>query len=148
MRVLVTGGAGFIGSHVVDILINNGHDVAIVDDLSTGKRENINSGAEFYQVKIQSREMASIFREFKPEVINHHAAHIDLRKSVTDPVHDADINIIGSLNLLTLAVKYGVSKMIFCFHRRGSLRRTGKYSSDGANGSQTVVAIRSQQIGC
>ena len=113
MRVLITGGAGFIGSHVADLLIENGHDIAVIDDLSTGKIENLNPRAVFYQMKIQSPEVEHVMRDFKPEIIDHHAAHIDLRRSVIDPALDADINIMGSLNLLNQAVKYGIKKFIF-----------------------------------
>jgi UDP-glucose 4-epimerase len=112
MKILVTGGAGFIGSHVVDMFVAEGHDVVIVDNLTTGRKSNINPKAKFYQVDIRSAEMEQIFETERPEVIDHHAAQMDVRRSVADPVYDADINIMGALNLLNLSVKYGVRKFI------------------------------------
>mgnify|MGYP000561555274 FL=1 len=113
MKILVTGGAGFIASHVVDALIAAGHDVAIVDNLSTGRRQNINPQARFYEVDIRSAALAEVFAQERPEVVNHHAAQIDVRRSVADPIHDADVNILGSLNLLELARQHGVRKVVY-----------------------------------
>ncbi len=113
MNILVTGGAGFIGSNVVDAYVNEGHAVVIVDDLSTGKKENINPEAKFYQLDIQSPDVETIFRSHKIDVINHHAAQMDVRKSVADPKFDASINILGMLNVMELGVRYGVKKVIF-----------------------------------
>ncbi len=105
MKILVTGGAGFIGSHVVDEYISLGHEVVVIDDLSSGKKENLNLNAKFYQVSIMDYEkLKEIFEKEKPEVINHHAAQIDVRRSVQNPQYDANINIIGSLNLLELFI--------------------------------------------
>jgi UDP-glucose 4-epimerase len=112
MKVLVTGGAGFIGSHVVDLLIAEGHDVVVVDNLTTGRLSNLNPKARFYQLDIRSAEMEKVFQEERPEVVDHHAAQMDVRRSVADPVYDADINIIGGLNMLNLSVKHGVRKFI------------------------------------
>lgn len=112
MKVLVTGGAGFIGSHVVDTLLEAGHEVVVVDNLSTGRKSNLNPQAKFYQIDIRSQEMEKVFGEERPEVIDHHAAQMDVRRSVTDPIYDADINVLGGLNLLNLSVKYGVRKFI------------------------------------
>jgi UDP-glucose 4-epimerase len=113
MRILVTGGAGFIASHIADRYILEGHEVAVVDDLTTGKKANINSQARFYQMSIRSPEIERVFAEFEPEICNHHAAHIDLRRSVIDPAYDADINVLGTLNLLQNAVRYRTRKFIF-----------------------------------
>lgn len=113
MKVMVTGGAGFIGSHVVDLLVEAGHDVVIVDNLSTGRLSNLNPKAKFYQVDIRSPELEKVIETERPEVIDHHAAQMDVRRSVADPVYDADINIIGGLNILNLAVKHGVRKIIY-----------------------------------
>lgn len=113
MKILVTGGAGFIGSNVVDGYIKEGHEVVIVDDLSSGRLENINPKAKFYLVDIRSKEMEKIFEIEKPDVVNHHAAQKSVVKSVEDPLLDADINIKGLLNLLELCVKYNVKKVIF-----------------------------------
>jgi UDP-glucose 4-epimerase len=113
LKVLVTGGAGFIGSHVVDALVAEGHQVLVVDDLSTGKKEHLNPEATFYQLDIRSPELEDVFRREKPDLVNHHAAHVDVRHSVDDPRHDADVNIAGSLNLLECARRYGVSKFVY-----------------------------------
>ncbi|ODS31185.1 MAG: UDP-glucose 4-epimerase [Candidatus Scalindua rubra] len=114
MKVLVTGGAGFIASHLVDSLISQGHDVVIIDNLSTGKRENVNSKAAFFEEDICNTEsLEKIFSKEKPDIVNHHAAQIDLRKSVREPLYDAQINILGSLNLINLSNKYNVKKIIY-----------------------------------
>ncbi|MEW5868436.1 MAG: NAD-dependent epimerase/dehydratase family protein [Chloroflexota bacterium] len=112
MKVLVTGGAGFIGSNVVDQLIAAGHDVAVVDDLSTGRRSNLNPQARFYQLDIRSPEMRQVFAAERPEVISHHAAQMDVRRSMADPLFDADVNILGSIKLAELARQFGVRKFI------------------------------------
>ncbi len=114
MKVLVTGGAGFIASHVADGYLTAGHDVAVVDDLSRGSRENLPAQARFYQADMRDREaLEQIFEREKPTVINHHAAQIDVRRSVLEPVFDAECNVLGSLNLLDLAVKYRVRRFIY-----------------------------------
>jgi len=114
LKILVSGGAGFIGSHIVDAYISAGHKVVVVDDLSRGKKEQVNKRAKFYQVNICDRKkLESVFKREKPQVINHHAAQIDVRKSVADPAMDAQTNIIGSINLAELAVKYKSKKFIF-----------------------------------
>ena len=113
MKILVTGGAGFIGSHVVDVLINNGHEVVVVDDLSTGRRSNLNPAAKFYQVDIRSPQLAEIFEKEQPQVIDHHAAQMDVRRSVEDPLFDADVNILGSIKLIELARKHNVERFIY-----------------------------------
>jgi len=114
MKILVTGGAGFIGSNVVDTLVKEGHEVTVVDNLSTGKEENINPEVKFYNIDLLDIEsLEFVFREFKPDVVNHHAAQIDVRKSVEDPAFDAETNIIGSINLFELSINYGVRRIIF-----------------------------------
>jgi UDP-glucose 4-epimerase len=113
MRILVTGGAGFIGSHIVDAYINDGHEVAVVDDLSAGDKSFVNENAHFFNCKIQSSALETVFADFKPNIVNHHAAHINLRQSVIDPIYDADNNIIGTLNILGNSVKYNTGKIIF-----------------------------------
>jgi UDP-glucose 4-epimerase len=113
MNILVTGGAGFIGSHVVDLYLEQGHRVAVVDDLSTGRRQNLNPRVVFYQTDIRSAEMDSIFELEKPEVVNHHAAQMDVRRSVADPLFDAQVNILGSVNLLECARKHGVRRIVY-----------------------------------
>jgi UDP-glucose 4-epimerase len=113
MRIVVTGGAGFIGSHVVDRLIEEGHEVSIVDDLSTGKKKNINPKAEFHKLDILSPKLERVFKKARPEVVVHHAAQMDVRRSVADPLFDGQVNILGTLNVLEQAVKIGTKRLIF-----------------------------------
>lgn len=113
MRILVTGGAGFIGSNVVDGYIREGHDVVVVDNLFTGKKSNLNPKATFCEMDIRSPEIREIFEREKPEVLNHHAAQISVPASVSDPLFDADVNLRGFLNLLENAVRYKTRKVIF-----------------------------------
>ncbi|HSB46262.1 MAG TPA: NAD-dependent epimerase/dehydratase family protein [Nitrospira sp.] len=113
MKVLVTGGAGFIGSHLVDRLVQEGHEVIIVDNLATGKRRNINRSARFYKLDIQSWRLERVFRNERPNVVMHLAAQMDVRKSVEDPMFDAQVNILGTLNVLQQAVRHGVRKVVF-----------------------------------
>lgn len=112
-KILVTGGAGFIGSHVVDAYVAAGHSVVIIDDLSTGSRDNLNPAATFHELDIRSDDVAKVFAEEKPEFVNHLAAHIDVRRSVEQPLYDADINIRGGLNILEACVKNKVRKILF-----------------------------------
>jgi UDP-glucose 4-epimerase len=113
VRILVTGGAGFIGSHIVDALIDNGHRVVVVDNLSSGFRENINPKAKFYELDICDDALAEVFETEKPDIINHHAAQMDVRKSVEDPVFDAQQNILGSLNVINCSLANKVKKIIY-----------------------------------
>ena len=113
MKILITGGAGFIASHVADLYINNGHEVAVVDNLSTGKKEFVNPKAKFYQADITDQQaIENIIAEFKPEVLNLHAAHIQVGYSVENPQFDAQNNILGLLNLMQSAQKHNVKKVI------------------------------------
>ena len=116
MKVLVTGGAGFIGSHVVDTLIEAGHHVVIVDNLwehGGGKIENVNPRARFYKLDIRDAALQKVFEEEQPEVICHLAAQHSVKISTDDPVHDASVNILGLINLLQNATRFGVRKVIF-----------------------------------
>lgn len=113
MKVLVTGGAGFIGSHLVDQLVADGHDVLVVDDLSAGKKEYINRRASFEKVDIRKENLFKIFAEFSPSVVYHLAAQKNVRTSLENPKLDADINIMGALNVLQSAIKNKVDKFIF-----------------------------------
>jgi len=114
MKILVTGGAGFIGSWVADAYIGEGHEVLVLDNLSSGIRGNIPQNAKFIEGDITDREVVDkVISGFKPDIVNHHAAQIDVRKSVEDPVFDAGVNIIGSLNLLETCVARDVGKFIF-----------------------------------
>ena len=113
MKILVTGGAGFIGSHVVDSYIAKGHEVIVVDNLFTGKRKNLNTAAKFYLMDIRSDLLKVIFEIERPEIINHHAAQPSVPASMETPFLDAEINIGGIINILECSVKYGVRKVIF-----------------------------------
>ena len=114
MKILVTGGAGFIASHVSEGYLKAGHEVVIVDDLSTGKRENVPPRVRFYEQDISDLSaMEKIFNDERPELINHHAAQMDVRRSVREPLFDAKVNILGALGLLELAVKYKVRKFLY-----------------------------------
>jgi len=113
VKFLVTGGAGFIGSHVVDAFLAAGHEVKVIDDLSTGKRENLNPKATFYNVDIRSPEIADIFAKEKPNVVCHHAAQMDVRRAVREPQFDASVNVVGSVNVLESARQCGVKKIIY-----------------------------------
>jgi len=114
MNILVTGGAGFIGSNVVDALVEKGHKVAVVDDLSTGKEKNLNPNAQFFNIDLREKDaLKEVFQSVRLEIICHIAAQIDVRKSAAYPTFDASVNIIGSINLFELAVKYNVRRIIF-----------------------------------
>lgn len=112
-RALVTGGAGFIGSHLVDRLVAEGFSVAVVDDLTNGRREYLNPRAHFYKISITSPKLGIVFAAEKPDVVFHLAAHIDARVSVDDPIHDAEVNVHGSLRVLKECLKHGVKKFVF-----------------------------------
>lgn len=109
----MTGGAGFIGSHVTDACIAAGYDVAVVDNLSTGRMANLNPAARFYQIDIRSDDLNAVFRQEKPHIVNHHAAQMSVPDSVRDPKFDADVNVLGFLNLLECAIRHRVKKIIF-----------------------------------
>lgn len=113
MKVLVTGGAGFIGSHVVDLYLANGYEVVVVDDLSSGRISNLNPAATFYEVDIRSPQLQDVFERERPDFVNHHAAQIDVRRSVAEPVFDADVNVLGSLQVLELARHYEVARVVY-----------------------------------
>lgn len=114
MKILVTGGAGFIASHVADAYIALGNDVAILDNLSRGSLENVSPKARFYKVDIRDRDLVlSIFKKEKPEVVNHHAAQMDVRRGVQEPIFDASVNILGSINVIDAAVAYKVNQFIY-----------------------------------
>ncbi len=114
MKILVTGGAGFIASHIADAYVGSGHDVAILDDLSRGKRENINAKCRFYQHDIRDREAVNrVMAAERPDVINHHAAQMDVRRGVREPLFDAQVNILGGINLIEAAVANGVKRFIY-----------------------------------
>ncbi len=113
MRILVTGGAGFIGSHVADGFRAAGHEVAVVDDLSTGNRVNLDPSIKLYQHDIRDEALDRVFKDFHPEVVDHHAAQANVPASLMDPVFDASVNVLGGLNLLRLSAAHGVRKFIY-----------------------------------
>jgi UDP-glucose 4-epimerase len=112
MRILLTGGAGFIGSHVADHLLERGHELAVVDDLSSGKRENVSESATFFEEDIRSG-CEAVFRELHPEALCHQAAQMDVRCSVREPDFDADVNVLGTIRLLQNCTRYGVGRVVF-----------------------------------
>jgi UDP-glucose 4-epimerase len=113
LNILITGGAGFIASHIADAYIAEGHNVVIVDNLSGGVLENINPKAVFYQLDIRSEKLEDVFQKEKIDIVNHHAAQIDVRRSVADPKFDASVNVLGGLNLFESARKHRIKKIIF-----------------------------------
>jgi UDP-glucose 4-epimerase len=113
VKIVVTGGAGFIASHIVDAYIDQGHDVHVIDDFSTGRKENLNPKAIVHSLDIADQDAAALIGKIKPDALNHHAAQMDLRRSVEDPLLDARINIIGFVNLLEACKDAGVKKVIF-----------------------------------
>lgn len=113
MNVLVTGGAGFIGSHIVDALVESGCRVAVVDDLSTGKFEYINPGVNFYQVAVQGPDFQEVVAREKPSVVFHQAAQVDVQRSLKEPAADAAINILGIINLLEACRRHKVDKVVY-----------------------------------
>ena len=113
MKILVTGGAGFIGSHVVDAYVAAGHEVIVVDDLSTGRRENLNPKARFQRLDITDPALVELIRDVRPAVLNLHAAQMDVRRSVAEPLFDARVNILGTVNLLEAARKANVRRVLF-----------------------------------
>jgi UDP-glucose 4-epimerase len=114
VRILVTGGAGFIGSNVVDRFVELGHDVAVFDNLSSGVREFVNPRARFFHADLtDEKAVDACVADFRPELVNHHAAQIDVRKSVEDPVLDARTNILGALQLLMSCTRHGVRKFVY-----------------------------------
>jgi UDP-glucose 4-epimerase len=113
MRILVTGGAGFIGSHIVEAYLAEGHEVAVIDNLATGRRSNVPKGATLHEVDLHARELERVFDSFGPEVVNHHAAQASVKVGNADPVHDLEVNGGGTARLMQLAVQHKVRKVIY-----------------------------------
>jgi UDP-glucose 4-epimerase len=113
VKILVTGGAGFIGSHIADAYVREGHDVVVIDDLSSGTRQNVNPNAKFIQLDIRDKGVEELFQSERFEVVNHHAAQMDVRRSVADPQFDASVNVLGGLNILENARRHNVRKVVF-----------------------------------
>ncbi len=114
MRILVTGGAGFIGSHITDALLAAGHDVAVIDDLCSGSLENVPSKAKFYQVDIRDTQAVQrAFEEFRPDAVSHHAAQMSVSRSVVEPHFDAEVNLLGLINIASAAVAVKSKRIVF-----------------------------------
>jgi len=112
-KIVVTGGAGFIGSHVVDLFLAKGFEVVVLDDLSSGKLSNLNPSAKLYQMDIRSPEVRDVFGAEKPDYVSHHAAQAEVRRSVAEPLFDAQVNILGSINLIECAREFQVKHFIY-----------------------------------
>ena len=113
MRFLVTGGAGFIASHICDQLINFGHEVCIIDSMIHGSESNVNNSKELYKMDIRDPEIINVFKDFKPEIVFHYAAQISVPNSIINPIEDASVNILGTLNVLEASRRTGVKKIIY-----------------------------------
>lgn len=113
MKVLVTGGAGFIGSHIVDLLVSKGIQVVVIDDLSTGNLDNVNKQAKFYRLDIISPEIEQVFENEKPDAVIHEAAKVNLRESIKNPELYERVNVLGTINILECCRKFGVKKFIY-----------------------------------
>ncbi len=113
MKILITGGAGFIGSHVAEVFVDKGHDVHIVDNLSSGDADNLPEGATFHQIDVRDTALEKLYEQEQFPAVIHHAAQLDVRRSVTDPVYDADINVIGFLRLMEAGRKNGLKRIVF-----------------------------------
>ncbi len=113
MRILITGGAGFIGSHVADAYVAAGHEVEILDDLSSGRTSNVPAQAVLHTMDIRDEGVEKLFADGKFDVVSHHAAQMDVRRSVADPGFDASVNVLGGLNIFEAARRHGVQKIIF-----------------------------------
>ncbi|MEW5976918.1 MAG: NAD-dependent epimerase/dehydratase family protein [Acidobacteriota bacterium] len=113
MKILVTGGAGFIGSHVVEVYRNAGHDVVVVDDLSSGYRKNVPAGVKLYEVDIRQTHLAAVFEKEQPDIVNHQAARANVRESFEKPLLYADVNVLGSVNLLECCRRHRIKKVIY-----------------------------------
>ena len=135
MRALVTGGAGFIGSQITDALLEAGHTVTVIDDLSRGRRAQLNPAARFVKLDITSHGLDAVVAEAQPEVVFHHAAQISVRESVRDPLHDAGVNVVGTVNVLRAAVDAGARRVVFA-------------SSGGAIYGETDVIPTPEDIPC
>lgn len=126
-KILVTGGAGFIGSNVADGYIEAGHDVSVVDNLYTGKKGNVNRAARFYELDIRSERLGEVFEKERPETVSHHAAQISVPESVANPAFDAEVNVLGFINVLQCSIKYGVKKIIFISSGGAIYGEAGEY---------------------
>lgn len=136
MRILITGGAGFIASHIQDAYLAAGHTVAILDNLATGNKANVAPASKFYQLDIRESAVESILEEFRPEVLSHHAAQMDVRRSVSEPIYDCEVNGIGTLNLMEAARKHGVKKVVFASSGGAIYGEQESYPADESHSTQ------------
>jgi len=113
VTILITGGAGFIGSNIQDALLKMGHDVVLVDDLSTGHIENVNEKSTFHKLDIRDQGLAAVFERHEPQAVFHLAAQMDVRKSVQDPIYDAQVNVLGSIRLMELCRAHGTKRFVY-----------------------------------
>ncbi len=138
-RILVTGGAGFIGSHLVDAFLAQGHQVAVLDDLSSGERQLVADPARFYEGDVTDAAFVErVFAEFAPEVVNHHAAQMNVRRSVADPTFDARVNILGSLVMLDACVRHRTGRFIFASSGGAVYGEQSRFPADEAQPTQPV----------
>lgn len=128
-KILVTGGAGFVGSHLTDELVKNGHNVVVMDNLSSGRKENLNSLAKFYKIDIRDKNILKVFKKEEPEIVFHFAAKTSVNESIKKPSESADINILGTLNVLESCRKAGVKKIIFASSGGAIYNPNGKLPS-------------------
>ena len=149
MRILVTGGAGFIGSHVAEKLLELGHQVVVLDDLSTGREENIPDGAKFVNGDITDRQLVSkLMGDTRFDVVNHHAAQMDIRSSVEDPSSDARVNILGTLNLLQSSIKTGVKKFMFASTGGAVYGEQDRFPADEGHPTRPVSPYGISKLAC
>ena len=149
MRILVTGGAGFIGSHVAERLLELEHQVVVLDDLSTGSEENIPDGVEFVKGDITDRQLVSeLMGDTRFDVVNHHAAQMDVRGSVEDPSFDARVNILGTLNLLQSSIKTGVKKFMFASTGGAVYGEQDRFPADEDHPTRPVSPYGISKLAC
>jgi UDP-glucose 4-epimerase len=138
MKVLITGGAGFIGSNVADKLIDMGHNVAIVDNLTTGKRDNINKKGTFYEYDIREKDLISVFKKVMPDIVIHNAAQLSVRLSVEDPLYDSSVNVLGGLNVFNCSSRCAVKKVIFASSGGTVYGEQEKFPADESHGTNPI----------
>ncbi|HEU5360887.1 MAG TPA: NAD-dependent epimerase/dehydratase family protein, partial [Candidatus Deferrimicrobiaceae bacterium] len=146
MKILVTGGAGFIGSNVAEAYVDAGHEVLVIDNLSSGKKENVPAAARFVLCDIESDTAAEAIRTFRPEVVNHHAAQINVRASVADPISDAEVNILGTIRLLEASRENGVRKFLFASSGGAGYGEQDVYPADETHPTRPVSPYGAAKI--
>ncbi|MGZ8430646.1 MAG: NAD-dependent epimerase/dehydratase family protein, partial [Candidatus Deferrimicrobiaceae bacterium] len=146
MKILLTGGAGFIGSNIADAYAEAGHEVFVIDNLSSGKKENVPAAARFVLCDIGSDTAVEAIRTFRPEVVNHHAAQINVRASVADPMVDAEVNILGTIRLLEACREYGVRKFLFASSGGAGYGEQDVYPADETHPTRPVSPYGAAKI--